>query len=279
MSLFLSGAARARKWRDGYDGGMPFAPFEPSDTEPFLEDPEAERRRRRQQLAQCHRLFAALRYGDLGDGHISFRDPEHRDHFWMLRYGVSFHSASPADTVLVAPDGSTVDDHAIGSTGAPINITGYYIHHPIHEARPDVEAAAHVHAPYSTAYSTERRLLEPINQEATQFFERHALFDDEEVQVLSTEGGKRIAVAIGDNRSVILANHGFLTTGASAADAVAWLVEMERAAEVALKANNPIQLSAEATRIARKNLVTPRTGWQIYQYLIRRHLPDDSPSE
>ena len=258
---------------------MPFAPFDPSDTEPFLDDPAGERTRRREQLAQCYRLFGALRYGDLGDGHISFRDPERRDHFWMLRYGVSFHAASAADTVLVAPDGSTVDDPSIGSTGAPINITGYYIHHPVHEARPDVEAVAHVHAPYSTAYSTERRLLDPINQEATQFFEDHALFDDEEVQVFSTEGGKRISVAIGDNRSVILANHGFLTTGASAADAVAWLVEMERAAEVALKANNPIRLSAEATRIARENLVTPRTGWQIYQYLIRRHLPDDSSAK
>lgn len=251
---------------------MSFEPFAPTDAEPFLADPGVERARRRHQLAQCYRLFGALRYGDLGDGHISFRDPERRDHFWMLRYGVSFHVATPDDTVLVSPSGATVDDPSIGASSAPINITGYHIHHPIHEARPDVEAAAHVHSPYGTAYSTERRLLEPINQESTQFFEDHALFDDEEVQVLSTEGGKRISVAIGDNRSVILANHGFLTTGASAADAVAWFVEMERAAEVALKANNPVPLTLEATRIARQNLVRPNTGWQLYQFLIRRHL-------
>ncbi len=257
---------------------MAFEPFSPTDTEPFSDDPIVERTRRREQLAQCYRLFGALRYGDLGDGHISFRDPERQHHFWMLRYGVSFHSATAADTVLVSPDGSTVDDPSIGSIAAPINITGYYIHHPIHEARPDVEAVAHVHAPYSTAYSTERRLLDPINQEATQLFEDHALFDDEEVQVLSTQGGKRISVAIGENRSIILANHGFLTTGSSAADAVAWLVEMERAAEVALKANNPVVLSAEATRIARENLVRPTTGWQIYQYLIRRHLAGEPAS-
>jgi len=254
---------------------MAFSPFAPGDSEPFLDDPASERNRRRQQLAQCYRLFGALRYGDLGDGHISFRDPERRDHFWMLRYGVSFHSAQPADTVLISPDGSSVEDPSIGAVAAPINITGYYIHHPVHEARPEVEAAAHVHAPYSTAYSTERRLLDPINQESTQFFEDHALFDDEEVQVLSADGGKRIAVALGENRSVILANHGFLVTGSSAAEAVAWLVEMERAAEVALKANNPVMLSVDATRIARRNLVTPTTGWQIYQYLIRRHLTDD----
>jgi hypothetical protein len=43
-------------------------------------------------------------------------------------------------------------------------------------------------------------------------------------------------------------------------------------AEVALKANNPIRLSDEATRIAQNDLVTPTAGWQIYNYLIRRHL-------
>ncbi len=251
---------------------MGYEPFAPGEPEPFLDDPVRERVRRRDQLAECYRLFGALRYGDMGDGHISFRDPERLDHFWMLRYGVSFHSARREDTVLVSPSGETVDDPSIGAVSAPINITGYHIHHPVHEARPDINAAAHVHAPYATAYSTERRLFEPINQESTQFFEDHALFDDEEVQILSADGGKRIAVALEDNSHVILANHGVLTTGKSAAEAVAWLVEMERAAEVALKANDPVRLSDEATRIAQNDLVRPSTGWQIYNYLIRRHL-------
>ena len=251
---------------------MGFEPFNPGEPEPFLDDPIAERQRRREQLAQCYRLFGALRYGDMGDGHISFRDPDFPDHFWMLRYGVSFHSARAEDTVLVAPTGETVERPEIGAYAAPINITGFYIHGPIHEARPDINAAAHVHTPYATAYSSERRLFEPINQESTQFFEDHALFDDEEVQILGAEGGKRIAVALDEKSHVILANHGMLTTGKSAAEAVAWLVEMERVAEVALKAKNPVRLSDEATRIARDDLLSPSAGWQIYNYLIRRHL-------
>lgn len=246
--------------------------FSPSDTEQFPDDPAAERSCRREDLARAYRLFGALRYGDLGDGHISIRDPERTDHFWLLRYGVSFHTAAAADTVLVAPGGSTVDDPEIGAVPAPINVSAYHIHHPIHEARPDVAAAAHVHTPWGTAFSTERRLIEPINQEATQFFETHSLFDDEEVQVLSTEGGKRIAVALGDKRSIILANHGLLTTGRSVADAVGWLVTMERVCEVHLKAVDAVRLSDEAARIARANLVTESLGWQTFQYLIRRHL-------
>ncbi len=255
-----------------YHRRVEYAPFSPDDTEVCLDDPGEERERRRRQLAMGYRLFGALRYGDLGDGHISVRDPERTECFWMLRFGVSFHAASVADTVLVGPDGNVIDDPGIGAAVAPINVTAYYIHHPIHAARPDVTAAAHVHTPWGTAFSTQRCLLQPINQEATQFFETHALFDDEEVQVLSTEGGKRIAAALGDLRSVILANHGLLTTGVSVADAVGWLVTMERVSEVQLKARDPVALSAEAARIARDDLVRPNLGWQTFQYLIRRHL-------
>ena len=90
----------------------------------MVEDIEAERAKRKRQVALGYRIFASLRWGDLGDGHISYRDPEHRDHFWMLRYGVSFHAATPDDTVLVSPSGTTVDDETIGARSAPINITG-----------------------------------------------------------------------------------------------------------------------------------------------------------
>ena len=54
------------------------------------------------------------------------------------------------------------------TTPAPI-----YIHHPIHEARPDIGAAAHTHTQWGTPFSAERRMIEPINQEATCFFEDH----------------------------------------------------------------------------------------------------------
>ena len=58
--------------------------------------PAAEiRASRKQQVALGYRIFAAQRWGDLGDGHISARDPERTDCFWVLRYGVSYHAADP----------------------------------------------------------------------------------------------------------------------------------------------------------------------------------------
>ena len=86
---------------------------------------EEVRARRKRDCALGYRLLAANRWGDAGDGHISARDPEQTDHFWMLRYGVSYHQATTDDLVLVAPDGSLA-----AGTGF-VNVAGYYIHQPI----------------------------------------------------------------------------------------------------------------------------------------------------
>ena len=71
--------------------------------------PEEIRQRRKRDLALGYRILAALRWGDLGDGHISARDPEKEDCFWLLKYGVSYHRAMVSDLVLVGPKGELVE--------------------------------------------------------------------------------------------------------------------------------------------------------------------------
>ena len=92
--------------------------------------------RRKWECALGYRLFAAHRWGDSSDGHISARS-EKTDCFWMLR-GVFPTTQPELDLVLVGPDGSLVEGEG------NINIAGYYIHHPILEARPDLVSAVHV---------------------------------------------------------------------------------------------------------------------------------------
>ena len=111
---------------------------------------EEVREERKIQVALGYRIFAAQRWGDLGDGHISARDPERHDCFWLLRYGVSYHEARVADLVLVGPDGELVEGQ-----GA-INTAAYYIHHPILMARPDLVSAAHVHTGWGTPFSADQ---------------------------------------------------------------------------------------------------------------------------
>ncbi|MFT7090827.1 MAG: ribulose-5-phosphate 4-epimerase/fuculose-1-phosphate aldolase [Candidatus Azotimanducaceae bacterium] len=184
----------------------------------------------------------------------------------MLRYGVSYHEATVADLVLVDPDGNLVEGEGF------VNIAGYYIHHPILRTRPDAVSAVHVHTGWGTPFSAEAKLFDTITQESCIFFEDHALFDDEEVQVQSVEAGQRIADALGPNRAIILRNHGLLSVGDSVAEAVGGFVMMERVAESHMKARNPQPISAEAARFARDDLVKLGIGRSAFAALTRRHI-------
>ena len=231
--------------------------------------PEQIRARRKRDCALGYRVLAAQRWGDTGDGHISARDPERTDCFWMLRYGVSYHEATVADLVLVNPAGELEEGEGF------VNVAGYYIHQPILETRPDAVSAVHVHTGWGTPFSAEARLFENITQESCIFFEDHALFDDEEVQVQSVAAGQRIADALGKNRAIILRNHGLLTTGDSVAEAVGSFVMMERVAESHMKVRNPKPISAEAARFARDDLVSfGGAGRSAFASLVRRHIGD-----
>jgi len=237
------------------------------------EGPEAIRHARKVEVALGYRILAAQRWGDLGDGHISARDPEREDCFWLLRYGVSYHLARVDDLVLVGPDGELVAGEG------PINSAAYYIHHPILMARPDAVSATHVHTGWGTPFSAELRPIEPITQESCIFFEDHAVFDDEEVQVQSTEGGKRIAEALGRTRAVILRNHGLLTVGGRVDEAVGSFVHMERVAEAHMKARDAKPISPEAARYAQADLVRIGAGRLAFWSLVARHIGDPSVVE
>lgn len=225
---------------------------------------------RKTDLALGYRLLAAQRWGDLGDGHISARDPDQTDCFWLLPQGVSFHQARVRDLVLIGPDGRLVEG------GGSIETAAYHIHMPILKARPEIVCAVHVHTGWGTPFSAELRSIEPITQEACIFFEDHAIFDDEEVQIQDVDGGKRIANSLGPHRAIILRNHGLLTVADRVDEAVGSFVIMERVAETHMKAQNARPISAQAARYARKDLTRYGAGRYAFANLLARHIPDTS---
>ncbi len=184
--------------------------------DPSFADPVAERLHRKQQLAAAFRVFAKFGFSLGVSGHISARDPELPDHFWINPLAVPFSRIRVSDLQLVNPAGEIV----IGDR--PVNRAGFVIHSQVHAARPDVVAAAHAHAVHGKAWSALGRLLDPITQDACTFYGSHSLYDDFNGVVLDEAEGKRIAAALGPNKAVILQNHGFLTVGGSVEEA-AWL--------------------------------------------------------
>jgi ribulose-5-phosphate 4-epimerase/fuculose-1-phosphate aldolase len=244
--------------------------LDPSACEPEITDVDALRAHRKRRLALGYRIFGALRWGALGDGHISARDPERTDHFWLARYGAPFHSVTVDDLVLVGPQGNVVEGRG------HINPAAYNIHWPVHEARPDIVSAAHTHTPYGTPFSALVEKLRPITQESCAFYDDHELFDDEEVDIVSTDGGKRIAAAIGGTKAVILRNHGTLTVGQTVDECVGFYVMMERSCETHMKARDGKAIGHEAASRAYESVGTHHAGWQTFQWLLRTYIPDPS---
>lgn len=214
-------------------------------------------------------MFGALHWGQTGDGHISVRDPQRTDHFWLLGYGVPFKEATVDALVLVSPEGDVVEGNG------DINIAAFHIHHPVLAARPDAMAAAHTHTGYGTPFSAQVRCFEALTQEACLFVDDQALFDDEEVEVMSTDGGCRIAAALGRAGLVILRNHGLLTVGATVEEAVGAFVMAERVAEAHIKAGpagRPISDAAVAR--VRHYWRDQPIAWKSFQWLVRDLVPD-----
>jgi ribulose-5-phosphate 4-epimerase/fuculose-1-phosphate aldolase len=199
---------------------------------PQFDDLEAERLHRKQRLAAAFRIFSHLGFDEGVAGHITARDPEHADLFWVNPFGIHFGLMHVSDLICVNEAGEIVD-----GSGA-LNQAAFAIHSQVHAARPDVVAAAHAHSLHGKAWSTLGRLLDPLTQDACIFYEDHALFDDFTGVVLDPDEGKRLAHALGDTKGVILRNHGLLTVGHSVEEA-AWLyAAMDRTCQTQLLAES-----------------------------------------
>jgi ribulose-5-phosphate 4-epimerase/fuculose-1-phosphate aldolase len=218
---------------------------------------DEERLHRKRQLAAAFRIFAHFGYDEGLAGHITARDPELSDHFWVNPLGTYFGHIRVSDLILVNDKGEVVEGNAM------VNTAAFVIHSQVHAARPDVVAAAHSHSMHGKAWSTLGRLLDPLTQDACAFYEDHALFDDYTGVVVDLEEGKRIAHALGDKKAVILRNHGLLTTGRSVEEAAWWFISMDRSCRAQLlaeAAGTPVLIDPEQAKLTYSQVGPPYAG-------------------
>ena len=204
---------------------------------------EDERLHRKQQLVAAFRLFGKFGFDEGVAGHITARDPENTDHFWVNPMGVSFKQIKMSHLLLVNHQGEVVEGQGL------LNGAAFTIHSRIHAARPDVVAAAHAHSIYGKSWSTLGRLLDPITQDSCAFYNDHILFDVFNGVVLDTSEGELLAERLGDKKAAILQNHGLITVGESVEAAAWWYITMERSCQAQLlaeAAGNPILISDQA---------------------------------
>ncbi len=238
-------------------------------TPPSFETVEAERQSRKERMAVTFRLFAKLGFDEGVAGHVTARDPERVDHFWVNPFGMHFGCIRVSDLLLCDHQGRVVEGDG------EVNRAAFAIHSQIHASRPDVVAAAHTHSMHGKAFSTLGRLLDPLTQDACAFYDDHGLFDDYTGVVLDLEEGKRIAHALGGHKAVILRNHGLLTVGRSVDEAAWWFVAMERSCQaqlLAMAAGDPIPIEHDMALLTSTQVGSSLGGWFSFQPLHQRIL-------
>jgi ribulose-5-phosphate 4-epimerase/fuculose-1-phosphate aldolase len=226
---------------------------------------EAEREHRKQRLAGALRIFGRLGFSEGVAGHITARDPELTDHFWVNSFGMNFRHVRVSDLILVNHHGEVVHGRR------PVNRAAFVIHSAIHTARPDVVAAAHAHSVYGKAWSSLGRLLDPITQDACALFEDHVLVTEGGGRVVLEEaGGKALAEGLGQHKAAIHQNHGLFTVGESVDEAAWWFITMERSCQaqlLATSAGTPLLVDPEGARYTRDLTGHALAGWFSFQPL------------
>jgi ribulose-5-phosphate 4-epimerase/fuculose-1-phosphate aldolase len=236
---------------------------------PSFASVEEERQHRKVRLAAGFRLFSRFGFDEGVAGHITARDPELLDHFWVNPFGMHFGHIRASDLCLVNHNGDVVEGDRV------INQAAFAIHSQIHAARPDVIAAAHSHSVYGKTWATLARKLDPLTQDACAFYDDHEVFDDYTGVVVDIEEGKRIAHALGEHKAAILRNHGLLTVGHSVDEAVWWFITMERSCQTQLMAEaagTPKPIGHEMAALTATQVGSHLAGWFSFQPLFDRIL-------
>ncbi|BDA66545.1 hypothetical protein RIVM261_053600 [Rivularia sp. IAM M-261] len=233
-----------------------------------------ERLHRKQRLAAALRLFAKYGFDEGVAGHITARDPEFLDSFWVNPFGMHFGEIKASDLIRVNHLGDVVEGEH------PVNEAAFAIHSQIHAMRPDVVSAVHTHSIYGKSWSSLGRELDPLSQDACAFYQHHSVYHDYTGVVLDIEEGRRIAETLGDNKALILKNHGLLTVGHSVDEAAWWFISMERNSQAQLlaeAAGKPGFINHDSATLARHQVGSHYMGWFSFQPLydmITRQQPE-----
>lgn len=81
---------------------------------PKLTTMEEERRHRKERLTALFRLFAKFGFDEGVTGHITARDPERPDHFWVNPFGLHFRHIRVSDLILVNAKGEVNKKRSTG---------------------------------------------------------------------------------------------------------------------------------------------------------------------
>ena len=180
----------------------------------------------RTDLAACYRLVAHFGWDDTIYTHISLRLPQ-REEYLVNAFGLMFTEVTASNLVKVNLRGEVLDE----DKRFTINPAGFTIHSAIHEVREDAHCVLHLHTPQTVVVASQKCGLLPHSQYAMLVLPSLSYHPYEGLAV-NAEEKQRLQKDLGAGKFLLLPNHGALTVGRTAGDALMRFSDLQRACEI-----------------------------------------------
>ena len=181
----------------------------------------------RTDLAAVYRLCAHYGWDDVIYNHCSMRVPGEPSKFLMKQHELLW-------TEVTASNLRKVDMNDDLDEKSGVNRPGFTLHGGVLKGRADVTCAVHVHTETGMALAGLKDGLKMVSQQAMRFYRRIGYHPYEGITEDFSER-ERILKALGQNRGLVLHNHGLLTVGQTAREAFILMKYMMSAATIQLK--------------------------------------------
>ena len=203
----------------------------------------------RKKISLACRILCMEGFEDFSLGHISCRIPDQKNSFFIKPSGLGLGETKPGDLIVVDLEGNKLR----GKYGSPAETA---IHTEIYKIRSDVQSIVHVHPIISTAFTSTRVKIKPLNQDGVLFFRGVPRFESAEL-IVTKKQGKALAQELGKGTAVFLQNHGVVTVGESIESACLNALFLERALKVQLI----------ASLFGKPKPIPPKSGLKMYAML------------
>ncbi|MEM7561854.1 MAG: class II aldolase and adducin N-terminal domain-containing protein [Pseudomonadota bacterium] len=219
------------------------------ETDPHYED--------RINLAAAFRMTARLNMDEGVGNHFSYAVSEDGNQFLVNPFGKHFSNIRASEMLLL---------DANGEASEKADPTAWAIHGAMHRNAPHARCVMHVHSKYATVLaSLKDSVLPPIDQNTMRYFNRISVDDGFDGLGLGDEA-ERMSTTLGNNRILVMGNHGVMAVGNTIAQAFDELFYFERACQnyiTALTTGLPLRIASDevAEKTARQ--------WEDYIFKIK----------
>ena len=151
--------------------------------------------------------------------------------FWTNQISGGFPNIRQTTVIRMDENLKVVEGNGIPNPGVRFHMW-------IYRARPGINAIVHTHPPHASALSMTGKELAVAHMDVAMFYNDCAYLSHWPGVPVANEEGRIISEALGDKRSILLANHGLLTVGQSLEEATYLAIQLERAARLQLLAES-----------------------------------------